>query len=363
MMGNDTKMGELAIHRLQNQQLLDPQMQSPEEVIGWLGAVQAQDFAGAKWAVAQRTQGATDAILEQAFNQGRILRTHVLRPTWHFVLPEDIRWMLALSVQRVKAQMASYDRQSGLDEAVFSQSNAVLEQALESGDQLTRTELASILEAAGIPATGLRLGLILLNAELDGILCSGAMRGKQFTYTLLDKRTPQSRPLSRDQALAELARRYFTSRGPATIQDFTWWSGLTTANARAGLDGAAQQLQSETIEGKTYWFAEIAESQSDNTLIAFLLPNYDEYMVGYTDRSAAYDGRHTDKLDTRGNVLFNHTMVLNGRIVGTWKRSLQKGEVLLSLAPFTHLSDAENQAFSAAAQRYEQFLGTRITFS
>src|SRR6185503_5208433 len=235
--------------RLANQKLSTSTFKSPAEVVSWLGAVQAQDYAGAKWAVALRAPGLTDSDIEQAFTDGKILRTHVMRPTWHFVLPEDIRWMLELTAPRVLAAIAYMDRQLGLDKAIIKRSNAILAKALQGGNQLTRAELGSILQRSRVNTDDLRLGHLLSHAEVDGIICSGGRRGKQFTYALIDERAPRARTLKRDEALAELTRRYFVSHGPATVQDFVWWSGLTTADARNGLEMNKSRLIQETANG------------------------------------------------------------------------------------------------------------------
>ena len=352
---------DISHQRLHNQLITRSTFEKPEDVVRWLGAVQAQDYAAAKWALGLRMQNSTDDLIEQAFTNGTILRTHVMRPTWHFVLPADIRWMLALTAPRVKAAIAYYDRTLGLDDTVFTQSNAVLAKALQGGKQLTRAELFSVLQQAGIATDNLqRIGHIIMRAELDGIVCSGARRGKQFTYALLDERAPQTRTFDRDEALAEFARRYFTSRGPATLQDFVWWSGLTLADARAGLKMVASQLTQEVIDDRTYWFSPSTTPAQDLSQTAHLLPNFDEYIVGYTDRSAIFDASHTKKLDPQGNVLFNHTMVLDGRVVGTWKRTLQKDAVIITPSLFTPLNKAETRAFAAAANRYGAFLDRSV---
>jgi hypothetical protein len=348
---------EIPLYRLQHQQLVNPTFTSPVEVIAWLGAVQAQDFAGAKWAVAQRTTGMTESALDQAFAAGEILRTHLLRPTWHFVTPADLRWILALTAPYVQAQSAYQYRQLELDQAIFTRSNHALEGALSGGQQLTRAELGTVLERAGIQAVSTRLSYLLMRAELEGVVCSGARRGKQFTYALLEERLPPVPPLDREAALAELTRRYFASRGPATLQDFRWWSGLPAAEAEAGLALAASQLQQEMIAEKTYWFTGPAPAADLGVPSALLLPNYDEYVVGYTDRSAIFDTRHTSKLGSRDSILFHHLLVSEGQVVGTWRRTLQKAAVLVSFNPFAPLSKAESQAFTAAAARYGAFLG------
>src|SRR6266702_1097930 len=351
----------IAHQRLHNQFITQQTFEKAGDVVEWLGAVQAQDYAAAKWALGLRMQNSTDDMIEQAFTDGTILRTHVMRPTWHFVLPVDIRWMLALTAPRVKAAIAYYDRTLGLDDTVFTQSNAVLAKALQGGKQLTRAELVSVLQQAGIATDHLQLiGHIIMRAELDGIICSGARRGKQFTYALLDDRAPQARTLDRDEALYELAGRYFTSHGPATLQDFVWWSGLTVADARTGLEMVTSQLMYEVIDGQTYWFTSSTLPANDLSQTVYLLPNYDEYIVGYTDRSAIFDASHAQHLDARGNVLFQHTIVLNGLVVGTWKRILKKDEVMLTPSLFTPLTKDETHALAASAERYGEFLNMPV---
>src|SRR5947209_6158875 len=246
---------DIAHRRLHNQHITRRTLETPQALVEWLGAVQAQDFAAAKWALGLRLQGTTDDDIEQAFTDGAILRTHVMRPTWHFVSPADIRWLLALTAPRVHAASAYYTRKLELDDAVFRCTHAVLANALQGGKQLTRDELASALQQAGIATLGeQRVTYIIMRAELDGIICSGARRGKQFTYALLAERAPQARSLDRDEAIAELTMRYFTSHGPATIQDFVWWSGLTVVDAKAGLAMVTSQLLQEMIGAQTYWF-------------------------------------------------------------------------------------------------------------
>jgi hypothetical protein len=352
---------QIALQRLQQQGLSQPEFKRPEEVVGWMGAVQAQDYAAAKWGVAQRTRGLSDADLDQAFDRGAILRTHVMRPTWHFVTPADIRWMLALTAARVSAASAYYYRRLELDDNVFERSNTILEKALQSGKNLTRMELGTILQEAGIDTQDLlRLAYLIGKAELDAVICSGPRRGKQFTYALLEERAPQARVLDHDKALAELARRYFTSHGPAAIRDFVWWSGLTTADAKTGLEMVASHLMKETIDGQIYWMAEPKSVEIENPISVHLLPNYDEYIVGYTDRSAAFNVQDTKMENPRDNIVFNHTILIDGRVAGTWKRSFTKGQVLLEAKPFASLSTAEEAALALAVQRYGEFYGMPV---
>ena len=358
---------DIAHQRLHNQLITQRMFEKPGDVVQWLGAVQAQDYTAAVWAVGLRLQGATDDTIaddiEQAFADGAILRTHVMRPTWHFVSPADIRWLFALTAPRVNAGNASWYRKLELDDAVFTRSNAVLAKALQGGKQLTRVELVSVLQQAGIATDELqRFTYIMMRAELDGIVCSGARQGKQFTYALLEERAPKARTLDRDrdEALAEFARRYFTSHGPATLQDFVWWSGLTVADARAGLEMVKSQFMHEVIDGQTYWFSPSTPPAKDISQAVYLLPNFDEYIVGYTNRSAVFNASHTKKLDSRGNVLFNHTIVLDGRVVGTWKRTLKKDTVIITASLFIPLNEAETRALAASANCYGAFLDRSV---
>ena len=354
----------IAHQRLLNQHIALQTFQKPDDVVRWLGAVQAQDYAAAKWAVAQRTKGIVDSAVDQAFNKGEILRTHVMRPTWHFVAPEDIRWLLALTAPRVYAANAYQYRRLELDKATFKHSNAALTKALRDSQQLTRAELASVLQQAGIDASDLlRMTYLILSAELDGVICSGARRGKQFTYALLDERVPAAKTLSRAEALAELTRRYFTGHGPASAEDFVWWSGMTRADVRSGIEMVKPQLGREVVNGQTYWFAASMTTAKVSPQAAYLLSNYDEYIVGYTDRSAIFDSSHVDKLDARSNPLFQHTMVINGQVAGTWKRTLKKDAVIIELNPFAPLTKSEKQTVSAAAEKYGKFLELPVALS
>jgi hypothetical protein len=343
-------------YRLHNQLLSQTKWTQPEEIVEWLGAVQSQDYAGAKWALAQRLRDATtDAEIEQAFNEGKILRTHVMRPTWHFVTSTDIRWMLDLTAPRVKIAMAYMDRQLGLDKSILKKSNIVLRKALQGNQQLTRSELAQFLKKAGVAVDGYRMGQLTGHAELDQVVCSGGRKGKQFTYALLEERAPQAKRLEREEALAELARRYFRSHGPATLQDFVWWSGLTTTDARKGMEAVKAEFEQETIADQTYWFS-VSTSTKNSSSSAYLLPGYDEYTVGYRDRSAIFDRSHIEKLSAFRESILTQVIVINGEISGTWKRTLKKKEVILELAPFTALSNGQNQAVKEATRQYGRFL-------
>jgi len=349
----------IALQRLDQQRLSRNPLTTPDEVVTWLGAVQAQDYPGAQWALGLRLQNATDDVIERAFTAGTILRTHVMRPTWHFVTPADIRWMLGLTAPRVNAVNASMYRQLELDDALFRRSNAVIARALQGGQQLTRAELGSALADAGIVAEGIRLGCLVQRAELDAVVCSGPRRGKQFTYALLDERAPHASSLKRDEALAELTRRYYTGHGPATVRDFAWWSGLTAADARAGLDMVASHLTRAVIDGETYWSSASMPPAARPSEPAFLLPTYDEFLVGF----AAFDKSRTGGQKASENLRFDSTIVIGGQVVGRWRRTFKKGAVVIELAPFAPLTAAAGEAVTAAAQRYGEFLGMPVVMA
>ena len=335
----------LAQRRLRSQHLARPTFTNPADVVAWLGAVQAQDYQGAKWAVGMRTAGATDATIEDAFARGDILRTHVLRPTWHFVTPADIRWMLALTAPRVNRACSYQYRRLELNDTVFRRSNAALARALRGGHHRTRAELAAVLERAGIPAKGQRLACLVMRAEQDAVVCSGGRRRAQLTYALLDERAPQARTLARDEALAELAARYFTSHGPATVRDYAWWSGLTAKDARIGVDMIRPQLARQIVGETTYWFVPSA-SRAGAGRAAYLLPNYDEFFVAYRARDAE----------------LTHQMVVDGRSVGPWGRTITARRLLVEARPVKRLGKDTTRRLAAASERYGRFLALPVRF-
>ena len=347
--------------RLRNQRLIGEPFEKIEDVVRCLTAVQSQDYAGAKWAIGQRVTEIHDDSIDELFNKGRILRTHVMRPTWHFVMPQDIKWMLKLTAPRVNAVSAYYFRKMGLDQTVFKRSNAVISRALRGGKQLTRDELGKALTRAKIDANGLRLAYIIIRAELDAVICSGARRGKQFTYALLDERVQNGKVLERDEALAELTKRYFAGHGPALLRDFVWWSGLAIGDAKAGLEMARSNLHQEVVDGNTYWFGALEQIQKTKTPIIHLLPNYDEYLIAYKDRRASFDPAIQGKIGERDNVLFAHIVVLNGQVIGGWQRTFQKNEVTINTNLLVDLSKAEQLAFEQAVERYCRFLKKPLT--
>lgn len=351
---------QIVSRRLRHQQLIETtQRRKPAQVVSWLCAIQAQDYPAAKWAIGLRIPGCQDADVEHAFNDGQILRTHVLRPTWHFVAPEDIRWMLALSGPRVHAVNAYYYRQLGLDDKIFKKSCAMIHRVLEGGKDMTRAELATFLKRAHIPADGLKLGYLMMHAELEGVICSGPRRGKQFTYALLEDRVPEGRgkTLGRDEALALLASRYFTSHGPATARDFSWWSGFTLTESQRAIEAVRPALESSKVGGQVFWSADGPSAKATARLPVMLLPNYDEYLIAYKDRALVVDAERAANIAARTNGAFANHLIVDGRLAGGWSRQCSTTSVSIDVAPYKKLTPAQMRALNNAAEGYGEFLG------
>lgn len=343
--------------RLQNQAIAGTRFTTPGEVVSWLGAVQAQDYLGSLWAIGLRMQHATEAMVEEAVAARTIVRTWPMRGTLHFVAAADVRWMLALLTPRIVARSAGRYRQLELEDADIARSREVCISVLRDGKQLTRPALYQRLDEAGISTAGQRGLHIAGRLAHEGLLCFGSREGKQHTFTLLDEWLPPARPLERDEALAELTRRYFTGHGPATVQDLMWWSGLTTAEVNEGLAPVRSQLASEEIDGKVYWFSPHVPHTQDDALRVDLLPAFDEYLVGYKDRSAAL-GVYDWQLVNRGNNgMLNPTIAINGQVAGTWKRTIKGNSVVVTPVPFTPLRVDESESLKQIVQRYGRFLG------
>ena len=342
----------IALSRLYGQRLTGERFASPVAAVGHLLAVQSQDFGAAKWALAQRTQSIGEAGLDALFDAGEILRAHVMRPTWHFVLPEDAIWLQQLTAQRVKARMAAYDRGLEVDPSLLARSHAVLEKTLRDRTYRTRSEVAAALQQAGISAVTQRLGQVLMHAELDRLIVSGPRRGGQQTYALLAERAPTARHLEGDEALAELTRRYVVGHGPAQAQDLAWWSGLSVTEVRRGLDIAGAAFERRSLDGKTYWSAP-AEPERLASRAANLLPNYDEFLVGYHDRGAVLQ-----RLDGHGsfNPLGN-VVTLDGQVVGSWKLHRQSRQPRLEL---NVLAPGNTPALGPAIHAFGSYLGVEL---
>jgi hypothetical protein len=343
--------------RLHNQMISGSALETPAETVAWLGAVQAQDYLAALWAVGLRTPGATERSVEQALADGSIIRTWPMRGTIHFIAAADARWMLELLTPRVLARQAGrLKKEFDIDETVSARCATILGDALRGGGRLTRNDAYHLLEANGVAASGQRGLHILWRLAHERIICFGPREGKQPTVVLFDEWIPDGEPLERDEALSRLATRYFTSHGPATLHDFIWWSGLTAADARAAVERAHEHLRREDIDGQRYWLSSSAPERIRRDPGLHLLPAFDEYTVAYRDRSAVL-GPVTKGEIVSTNGIFNPIIVIDGQVVGTWKRRLEKESVVVMPNPFRELTKAERKSLATAADRYGTFLG------
>ncbi len=348
------KLSEIAAHRLVNQQLAGTTIKSAGEMLQGFGAMQAQEYAHSKWSFGLRMPELTSAAIEKDFTSGKILRTHVLRPTWHFVSAKDIRWMLMLTAPRVHAVNAYMYRKLKLDEKLFQRCNKILDKVLHGNKSLTREAINLEFKKSKIEAEGHRLSYIMMQAELEGIICSGPREGNQFTYALLEERVPEVKPKSREEALAELTKRFFTGRGPATLKDFSTWSGLTLTDCKKGMEMVKDSFSKEKIEGNEYFFS-IAELPSKKHLNKMhLLPIYDEYIMGYKDRSAIMP------LDQKPVFNYDNMILLEGRIVGTWKRTIKTKSIELEHAFFEKPVKSENKLFEEEVAALEKFYALKV---
>ena len=347
---------QIVRRRLHNQHLVGTPLARPEEVVRWFGAVQAQLPVVARWSVGQRMRGGTDTTVVRALADGSIVRTHALRPTWHYVARDDLRWLLALTSPRVHVQMRFRHKWLELDARTVARSHATLVKALGDARHRTRSELAPVLERARVPITAERLGHLLLIAELDGVICSGAPRGKQHTYALLDERVPATPALAADEALAELTRRYFRSHGPATVQDFRWWSSLTAADVKRGLEIVGAALERREVEGRTYWQDPSRPEPSRDAPPAHLLQEYDELLVGYTESRDLLRPITGADVTLTGQALLQRTILLDGRIAAHWRSGTRPGEV--EVTPLKALRGVMRARVEAACERYRVFFAS-----
>ena len=344
--------------RLVNQHVVRPVFDDPADVVQWLGAVQAQDYAAGLWAVGLRTKHAREADVEGAVARRAIVRTWPMRGTLHFVAAADARWMCRLLTPRVIASARARYRQVELDDKVFAHSARVAEQALVGGRTLRRDAMYKVWNSAGI-ATDESRGLhILGHLAQTGLLCFGPRDGKQHTVTLLEEWVPTSPALERDIALGTLARRYFTSHGPATVYDFAWWAGLTITDARAGLEDAKSMLENAEVRGRMFWFGRSARIRA-GAGAAYLLPAWDEFTVAYRDRSDIVDPRYGHRVNAGGGVL-SPVVVVGGEVVGTWRRAIANGAVTVSPNLFKRLTRTEREVVQAASLKYARFLGIGV---
>lgn len=351
---------EIAHRRLHAQRLVGPPLPDPVSVVRHFGAMQAQEYAVAKWSVAQRTTGVDDAAMQKLIDDGSILRTHVLRPTWHFVAAEDLGWLQALTGPRVQVFNRYYNRQHGLDDEVAARTNKLIAGALRGGNHLTRVEVGEVLAAGGFPATGNKLAYVVMRAELDGVVANGAMRGRQHTYALVEERVAAARALDPDAALAELTLRYFTAHGPATVRDFAWWSSLTATQIKRGLDLVGDALACDVVEGRTVWFRPGAAPPPRPS--ALLLQGYDEYVVAFSDTKFAFNlGGGSPAPGRYPENSMMHPIAVDSQLVGFWRRTVKGRGLALELDLFGRITAAQRRALDKEIERYGAYAGVPLT--
>ena len=342
----------IASRRLHGQLLRGPRPAAAEDVVAHLTAMQAQEHGYARWSVAQRSGDPAAAVVDRAFGDGRFLRTHVLRPTWHYVAARDLRWLIGLSGPRVDAANTRQYHDLGLDRDTLSRSAHLITGAVEHRP-LTRRELAAALDRRGMPARGVQLGCILMHAELSALICSGPMQGRQHTHAAFDQRVPATPGPSGDEALAELAWRYFATRGPATAGDFSWWSGLPARDARAGLHLAQARLASHTADGRTYWFAERSLPPTPRPRID-LIQCYDESIISYAKTRDVLQTAHATFAVPGYLDGFRHVLLIDGRLLGHW-RPHPDDPGLVQTRTTMPLDRAGQKALEEAVDSYRRF--------
>ena len=326
-------------------------------MVASLGAMQAQDYLGTLWAIGLRLPAATEAKIEQAIADRAIIRTWPLRTTLHFVAAADVHWLLEFLGPRIVAAVGLRHEQYGLDKTALTRIRKVLVKALQGDQQLTRDEIYGWLKGAGISVEGQRGYHILWRMGVDRVICFGPRRGKQQTFSLLEEWVPKVRDLEQDAALAELTLRYFKGHGPATLPDFVWWSGLKISDAKAGLAMVSAQLESLTVNDRLYWMQPGMPRLGKRAPVVNLLPGFDEYLLGYRDRTAALDPLHAQKIQPGSNGMFSSTIVVNGKVTGTWRRVLAKKSVKIRTNLFRSLTKGEARGLEEAIRRYCAFLG------
>jgi hypothetical protein len=351
---------EIARRRLRNQHLSDPTLTDPVAVVTHFGAVQAQEYGISKWSLGQRAVGVDDAAVQRAVDDGTILRTHALRPTWHYVAAADIRWIQAVTGPRVGRFNAYYNRSHGIDEDFGAKTTRVITEALRGGNHLTRKELGEALGRGGLPASGNQLAYVVMWAELRALIANGAMRGKQHTYALVEERAPDAVELDPDDALAELTRRYFTSHGPATVKDFAWWSSLTVATIKRGVALLGDELTSEVVEGRTYWFVPGPAPEPEPAGTVHLLQPYDEFIVAYTEsRDVANIAGRVFDIENENTLV--QAIVLDSQVVGVWRRLAARSGVVAEVRLAVKVTRAQRAAIEAAFARYSAFSKVPVT--
>jgi hypothetical protein len=343
--------------RLCAQAISCPSRGLPQEVVSRLGAIQAQDRSSAKWAIGLRARSSSERDIEEAVTSRRITRTWLMRGTLHFVATEDLRWILQLVAPRVMAASRRREHQLHLDGGIFERSAALFSEALVDGP-IARRAAMELLEENGISTEGGRGYHILWHLALTGLLCFGPMEGGEPTFVLLDQWAPS--PISRTprRPSVELVRRYFQGHGPAKTEDLAAWSGLPVSMIRDAIDTIDSSLVENSVDGERYWSVAVQPPPFNDDRL-YLLPAFDEYIIGYRDRNAILDDHHTNAVLSR-NGIFYPTLVIDGKVKGIWKTMSRKDEVIVEARPFSTLGGAEVDLLKTAADRYGRFVGKPV---
>ncbi|MBK7212481.1 MAG: AlkZ family DNA glycosylase [Bacteroidales bacterium] len=352
-------MVDLINTRLKSQHITIRPFESPVDVVSSMGAMQAQDYAMLKWAIGLRLSKPGLKFVDEAFDKGEIVRTHLMRPTWHVVAAADLRWLLNLTAPRIKSSLTSRHRDLGLTTAIISSCLSIVQRSLENHNHLTREELISELEKTGIDTGENRASHILMMAELDNLICSGKHKNGKPSYALMDEWVPKKDILSREDSLKKLAITYFSSHGPATIRDFTWWSGLNQGDAMKGIESASNVLISETIDGNKYWMGENFLTQGAAKSGVFLLPAFDEYLISYADRKEIIIPG-VERKAISDNGVFRPVVIENGKIIGIWKRTTGKQKVKIGFEFFNPVSAKTFQGIRKQAELFGKFLSKEV---
>lgn len=349
---------ELLNIRLYNQLLTTHSLKEPQEIVSWMGAMQSQSLDLAKWAIGTRLENKTVADIDETLNTGKVIRTHILRPTWHFVSAEDIHWMYDLSNPRLKPIYQSYARMIQVEEEFIYRTIPFLEGMLQGGNHFTKQEITEALACRNIVCDINALNQVINYAEMEGIVVNGRLKGKQQTFTLLEEFAPCKQKLHKEEALERLARKFFTSHAPATINDFAWWSGLSLTECKQALDMIKNDFICETANGRSFWMKSDIKTPPADENSALLLPPFDEFVVSYKDRSELIEENHYGKVMTK-NGLFSPTVMLNGEIIGSWKKSIRKGSPKVELSFFEKTSKKVQQLFEPAIKQVEDFYANK----
>ena len=352
-------LNEISLIRLISQQIETPMATTVRELVGQMGAMQAQDFAMAKWAIGKRLRPTDDLEVERAIDRGEVVRTHLMRPTWHLVAAEDIYWMLELTAPQVKSTTRSYDQKLELTEALLAKSRKLILASLKDGNHLTREELMSIHEKAGIATDLNRPQHIMLRSELDGIVCNGARKGNKHTYALLSERVPKNQNITKEEALHRIAWKYFSSHGPATLKDFVWWSGLHVGDARNALEMIRTNLIAEKIGDETYWLTNSIGQLAEPENSVHLLPAFDEFLISYRDRSASIPQENFARA-VSSNGIFRPIIVINGKVAGLWSKTTRNGKVTLATELFSPQGSSVKRAIEKEVEEFGKFLNKEI---